>query len=46
MINASLPDLCSKHRTEPVPPETHSFVADIDATLKQQIFNLPQRERM
>ena len=41
-MNAPLPDLRGKHRTEPVPSETHGFVADIDATLEQQIFHLPQ----
>ncbi len=42
MMNAPFPDLRGEHRTEPVPPETHRFVADIDATFEQQIFNLPQ----
>ena len=27
-------------------PETHDFAADIDAALRQQIFNLPQRQRI
>jgi len=30
-----------QNRTEPVPPETHGLVADVDATPKQQIFDLP-----
>ncbi len=46
LVDTPLLDLRREHRTESVPPETHSFVADIDATLKQQIFNLPQRERI
>jgi len=45
-MNAPLPDLRCEHRTEPVPPETHCFVANIDATFKQQIFDLPKRKRM
>ena len=45
-LNTAFPDLCGEHRTEPVPPETNGFMADIDATLKQQILNLSQRERM
>ncbi len=40
MMNAPLPDLRSEHRTEPVPPEPHCFVADIDTTLEQKIFYL------
>lgn len=28
---------------DPVPPETHSFVADMDAPFDQKVFNLPQR---
>jgi len=31
-----------EHRAEPVPPETDCFVADVDATLEQQIFDVPQ----
>jgi hypothetical protein len=46
MMNAPLPDLRGEHRTEPVPPEPYRFVADIDASLEQQIFDLPQRERI
>jgi hypothetical protein len=46
MMNAPLPDLRGEHRTESVPPETHSFVADIDAALEKKIFDLPQRERI
>jgi len=46
MMKASFPDLRGKHGTEPVPPETYCFMADIDATLKQQIFDLPQRKRI
>ena len=45
-MNASFPDLAGEYRTEPVPPETHRLMADIDAALKQQIFNLPQRQRI
>jgi hypothetical protein len=31
---------------EPVPPETHRLVADIDTALEQQIFDLAQRQRV
>ena len=46
MMNASFPDLRGEHRTEPVPPEPDRLVADIDATFEQQIFDLPQRQRI
>ncbi len=42
LLNALLPDLRGKHWTKPVPPEPPRFVADIDALLKQEIFDLPQ----
>jgi hypothetical protein len=41
MMNASFSNLRGEHRTEPVPPETYRLVADIDAPLEQQIFDLP-----
>jgi hypothetical protein len=46
MVNAPLADLRGEHRTEPVPPEPHRFVADVDPPLEQQIFDLPQRQRI
>ena len=42
MMNPPLPDLCSKQRTKSVPLKSHRFVADINAALEQQIFDLPQ----
>ncbi len=44
MMNAPLSDLRGEHWTEPVPPETHRLMANIDATLEEQIFDLPQRK--
>jgi transposase InsO family protein len=46
MMNPSPADLGSKQRTEPIPPEPHGFVADIDAALKQDVFDLAQRNRV
>ena len=46
MKNAPLPDLRGEHRTEPVPPEPHRLVTDVDAALEQQILDLPQRQRI
>ena len=46
MMNAPLPDLRGEHRTKPVPPESYRLMTDIDATLKQHILDLPQRERI
>ena len=45
-LNAPFSDLGGKHRTETVPPEPHRLVADIDATLEQQILDLAQRQRI
>lgn len=35
------PDLGCKHRAKSVPPEPNRFVADVDATLVQQILDIP-----
>lgn len=37
-----LSDLRSKRRPEPVPPEANRLVADVYATLMEQIFDVPQ----
>jgi hypothetical protein len=42
LLSSAFPDLRSEHRAEPVPPEPHCFVADIDSMLEQQILYLPQ----
>ena len=39
------PDLGGKHRAEPVPPKPHSLVADLDATLVQQVLDVAKRHR-
>ncbi len=46
MMNPTFPDLRCEYRTKPVPPETHCLAADIDATFKQQVFDLPKRKRI
>ncbi len=46
MMNAPLPDLRGEHRTKPVPPKPHGFMADIDTALEQQIFYLSQGQRI
>ena len=43
---AAIADLGGKHRTEAVPPKSHRFAADVDPALEQQIFDLPQRQRV
>ena len=43
-LNSSLSDLGSKHRTEPVPPETYCLVADVDAALEQNVLDLAPRQ--
>ena len=44
-INPLLTDLGSEHRPEPVPPKSHRLVADVDATLREQILDVSQRKR-
>ena len=39
-------DLAGKHRIEAVPPETYRLMADVDAALEQQIFDLSYRQRV
>ncbi|HEX8413013.1 MAG TPA: hypothetical protein VF637_03890 [Sphingomicrobium sp.] len=34
--DAPFPDLASKHRTKPVPPEAYRLVSDVDPLLEQQ----------
>jgi hypothetical protein len=46
VINAPLSNFGSEDQTETVSPKSHGFVANINATLKQQTFDLPQRERV
>ena len=45
-MNAPLSDLRREQWTEPVPPEPHRLVADLDAALVQQILDVAQRERI
>ena len=44
VLDTALSDLRCEHRTEPVPPEPHGLVTNIDAALEQQILDLPQRQ--
>ncbi|MFT7573510.1 MAG: hypothetical protein ACI9JL_004574 [Paracoccaceae bacterium] len=44
--NPSFPDYHCKHWIDPVPPETHRLVADVDAAFKQQVLDLTQRLRI
>jgi hypothetical protein len=46
MMNPPLADFSGKHWTKPVPPQTHRLVTNFDAAFEQQIFDLPQRERI
>jgi len=45
-LNPALPDLSRKYRTEPVPPEAHRLMTDVDAAFEQQILDLAQRKRV
>jgi hypothetical protein len=37
-------DLGGKHRAEPVPPEPHRLVADVDATFVEQVLDIAERQ--
>ena len=38
-------DFGSEHRTEPIPPQPHRLMANIDAALEKQVFNVSQAQR-
>jgi hypothetical protein len=38
-------DLGGEHRTEAVPPMADRLMADVDAALGEQIFDVPKRQR-
>jgi len=44
MMNASLADLSSENRTEPVPQIADRLVTSIDAALEKPFFDLTQRK--
>ena len=45
-MNTACPDLRGKQRTKAVPPIPHGLMADLDAALEQEIFDLSQRQRV
>ena len=45
-MNATFPGLSGEHWPKPVPPVPHRFVANVDATFEQNVFNLAQRKRI
>ena len=44
-LDAVPSDLAGEDRAEPVSPEPHRFVADIDAAFVEQVLDVPQRQR-
>ena len=44
-VDPSSPDLGGKHRAEPLPPEPHRLVADLDASLVREILHISKRQR-
>jgi hypothetical protein len=44
MLNPALPYLRGKHGAEPVPPEAHRLMTDVDAAFEQQVLDLAQRK--
>ncbi len=45
-MNAAFPKLSCKQGTKAIPPVPHRLVADVDATLEQNVFDLAQRQRI
>lgn len=41
-MNSSLTDLASERGTEPAPPITDRFMADVDAAFVEQVFHILQ----
>ena len=46
MVNSLAGDFSGEHRAEPVSAEPHRLVANIDPVLGQQVFDVPQRQRV
>ena len=44
--HALMPDVACKQRPELVPPNPHGLMADIDPSLKQQVFDVAQAQRL
>ena len=44
-VHPSSTDFSRKQRAKSVPPETDSFMADVDAAFVQKIFDIPKRQR-
>jgi len=44
-VDPAFPDLGGEHRAEPVTPEPHRLMADLDAVFVQQVFDVAQRQR-
>jgi hypothetical protein len=38
--HAPLADLRREHRAEPIPPETHRFIGDVDCAIKKQVLGI------
>jgi hypothetical protein len=43
VLDALPADFTGEYRAEPVPPQPHRFMADVDAALEQQILDVAQR---
>ncbi len=42
-LNPVSSDFCCEHSPEPVPPEAHRFIGDVDTPFVQQSFDIAQR---
>jgi hypothetical protein len=45
-LDPAAPDLGRENRPEPIPPEPHRLMRDVDPPLVQKVLNVPQRKRV
>ena len=44
LLDTPFADFRGEYRTKPVPPEPNGFMADVDATFVQQVFDVAERK--
>ena len=45
-LHPAATDLARENRPEPVPPEAHCLVCDVDPTLVEQVLHVPKQQRV
>jgi hypothetical protein len=44
LLDTPFTDFGGEYRTKPIPPEPNRFMADVDATFMQQVFDISKRK--